>query len=68
LGFTHIVYNPFIEPARGDRSYYDRADRLMADFLIHRGRALSIRGGGGLFAISGDPLSPAEGDSAGRRI
>lgn len=68
LGFTHIVYNPFIEPTRGDRSYYDRADRLMADFLIHRGRALSIRGGGGLFAISGDPLSPAEGDSAGRRI
>lgn len=68
LGFTHIVYNPFIEPFRGDRSYYDRADRLMADFLIHRGRALSMRGGGGLFSISGEPLSAAEGDSAGRRL
>lgn len=65
MGFTHIVYNPFIEPTRGDRAYYDRADRLMADFLSRYGRALSIRGGGGLFAIS---AASADGEetAAGR--
>lgn len=45
LGFTHILYNPFIGGYRGDQNYYRRTMRMMQELLQkYASPILTIRG------------------------
>ncbi len=55
LGFTHILYNPTIGNYKGDRVYYEKADRIMLDLLKTKASPLYILDGLGLFKLDNHP-------------